>query len=33
MQEQEKVGTARLMGYGVGLVAVVVVIAWKLIFR
>jgi hypothetical protein len=33
MQEQQKVGKARLIGYGIGLVAVAVVVAWKLIFR
>lgn len=33
MQEQEKVGKARLIGYGIGLVAVIVVVTWKFIFR
>ena len=33
MQEQEKVGKARLIGYGIGLLAVTAVVAWKLIFR
>ncbi len=33
MQEQEKVGKARMIGYGIGLVAVVAVVAWRLIFR
>jgi hypothetical protein len=33
MQEQEKVGKARIIGYGIGLLAVGLVVAWKLIFR
>jgi len=33
MQEQEKVGKARLIGYGIGILAVVVVLLWKLILR
>jgi len=33
MLEQQKVGKARMIGYGVGIIAVIVVAAWKLIFR
>lgn len=33
MQEQEKVGKARMIGYGIGLLAVIVVAAWRFIFR
>jgi len=33
MQEQEKVGKARLIGYGIGILAVVVVLLWRLILR
>jgi hypothetical protein len=33
MQEQEKVGKARLIGYGIGILAAAVVVIFKLIFR
>lgn len=33
MQEQEKVGKARMIGYGAGILAAAVVIIFKLIFR
>jgi hypothetical protein len=33
MQEQQIAGKARIIGYGVGMVAVVAIIAWRLIAR
>ena len=33
MQEQQKVGKARMIGYGVGILAAAVVVMWKLIFK
>jgi hypothetical protein len=33
MQEQEKVGTARLIGYAVGLAVFVMVAVWKFVVR
>ena len=33
MQGQEKIGKARLIGYGIGLLAVIAVAAWKFILR
>lgn len=33
MQGQEKVGKVRIIGYGIGLLAVLAVAAWKLFFR
>jgi hypothetical protein len=33
MQEQEKVAKARITGYGIGIVAFILVVAWKLIVR
>lgn len=33
MQEQENVGKARMIGYGMGLLAVIVVVTWKFFFR
>jgi len=33
MQEQDKVGKARIIGYGVGLAALVVVTLWKFLVR
>ena len=33
MQEQEKVGRVRMIGYAIGLAAVAVVLAWKWLVR
>jgi hypothetical protein len=33
MQEQEKAGKARMIGYGIGILAAAVVVIFKLIFR
>ena len=33
MQEQQKVGKARMIGYGIGILAAAVVVIFKLIFR
>jgi len=33
MQEQKKAGKAHLIGYGIGILAVVAVVLWKLILR
>ncbi len=33
MQEQENVGKARLIGYGIGLAVFAVIMLWKLVIR
>jgi hypothetical protein len=33
MQEQEKVGKARIIGYALGLVAFIVIAIWKFVVR
>ena len=33
MQGQEKWGKLRLLGYAIGIVAVIAVVTWRLIFR
>lgn len=33
MEEQEKVGKARMIGYALGLAAILVAVAWKLLVR
>ena len=33
MQEQDKIGKARIIGYGLGLAAVVAVALWKFLIR
>jgi hypothetical protein len=33
MQEQEKANNARIIGYVIGIVAVVAVVAWKFVVR
>jgi hypothetical protein len=33
MQEQEKVGKARMLGYGIGIALFVCVVVWKFIVR
>ena len=33
MQEQEKVNKARMIGYVIGIVCIVVVVAWRLVVR
>jgi hypothetical protein len=33
MQEQDKVNKARMIGYAIGIVCIVAVLAWKLVVR
>jgi len=33
MQEQQTVGKARMLGYGIGIVIVVAVVAWRFLMR
>ena len=33
MQEQNKANKARMMGYAIGIVCIVAVVAWKLVVR